>query len=184
MPPTRCTDCNKFVGIEYNDNYSQVELTVSDDGCPSAEYTIEFDCSECGTTVKTGTIEFEMNDVPDDIAEYIKNYVTEDKIEAAREKAKEDFFIAKEKEGWPRSQVEIECAQALQDAMDCSDIPLYFHNFSIEESSVEVEEKLMGKVKYYDVAINAHVTDDDNPDWEGSDVTLSSDIAYSDLEDY
>lgn len=171
MPAPRCTDCNKFVGIEYNDNYSQVDLEVDGDGCPTGEYTIEFDCTECGATLKTGTMTFEMNDTPEDIAEYIENYVTDEKIEAA----KADYLARIAKEGTEINE------DTLRDEMD---LALYSHNFSIEECSVEVDEKFMGKAKYYDVTINAHITDDDNPEWEGSDVVLSSDIAYADLEDY
>jgi hypothetical protein len=178
MPAPRCEDCGKFVRVCYNENYSQVELEVSDDGCATAEYTIEFDCEDCGSTLKTGTLTFEMNDTPEDIAEYIENYVTEDKIEAAREQAKAEYLARIAKEGTELNE------DTLKDEMDCSDIALYSHNFSIEECSVEVEEKNVGKAKYYYVTINAHITDDDNPDWEGSDVVLSSDIAYSDLEDY
>jgi hypothetical protein len=177
----RCDDCNKFVGLEFNDTFSAIELDVFADGTPKAEYTFDLDCYECGASLKTGTVEFEANDVPEEITEYVDNFVTEEKLEAAKEQAKEEYYIRKEKEGWPRSQVDAETTDDMWEQIEISaEAELYEHNFSIEESSFEVEK---GKGRWI-ATLNVHINDDDNDDWPGIDYSMTTEIMNRDLEDY
>lgn len=52
----RCPDCNKFVSMEFSDPTVE-EINVSEDGEVEANVTLTRTCTDCGSDLKTATLE-------------------------------------------------------------------------------------------------------------------------------
>lgn len=92
---------------------------------------------------------------------------------------KEAFFVAKEANGWQRSQVEIECADEIDRLMD----NLGEHEFEIEETSVDVYEDYECKNKIWVLEVQCKITDAKHPEWEGEEITLKDSIRQSEMDE-
>lgn len=60
----RCPDCNKFVS--FDDPEVEVDSVDIADGFVNASVTVNLNCADCGTQLKTGTIETDVVvDIPE-----------------------------------------------------------------------------------------------------------------------
>ena len=57
----RCPDCNKFVSLDYEQEPEDMELDISSDGTITGSCTIYNNCADCGTALRTATVEFETS---------------------------------------------------------------------------------------------------------------------------
>jgi hypothetical protein len=87
----RCPDCNKFVSFEEEDPEVE-DLEVGDDGVVSMSARISNNCADCGTELKTGTVEGEAS--------------LHDEIAAHECKKKDDYEDDPERKGFDLSVCE------------------------------------------------------------------------------
>jgi hypothetical protein len=86
----RCPDCNKFVSFEEED--PEVNLDVDEEGTVTGDVTINNNCGECGTALRTANFDVENDVAVEAFAAHVR---------AAKEKAKK-----KAKEGEKPEEIE------------------------------------------------------------------------------
>ena len=56
----RCSDCNKFVSFD-TEQEPEIDISVDDDGVVNGTVRIVNTCAECGTELKEGTFDLEVD---------------------------------------------------------------------------------------------------------------------------
>ena len=74
----RCAYCNKFVAIEVEVEDPECEEGDPESGTVTLRATVNKNCTECGTTIKTGTVEVEATVNPKDWENALKEIEWED----------------------------------------------------------------------------------------------------------
>jgi hypothetical protein len=67
----RCSDCNKFVGLEFNEPEVESDLEVNEDGTVTASVRIVRACSECGNDLKEATFDLEFTPTQEQIKDHL-----------------------------------------------------------------------------------------------------------------
>jgi hypothetical protein len=179
----RCSSCNKFQVPEYNGDYNEQTLEISDDGVVSASYDFTLGCTECGGDMLTTTIDLENNDATEGVAAFLAldEAITEEQINKAREDARMTFLGNLGVEG--EEDLDDIQRESMESDIEAAETALTEHDFQLEETNFEVTEDRVGTKKVWVVELQVMITDSKHPNWEGEEITLKDSIYQSEMDE-